>query len=276
MKAASCFPTLVASLVVLGAVPRAVLAGEWPSLQVDPDTISPCVMWEDNANDLVCEDVRKFWNITPEEFSRWNPSVGLDCKPWGIQSYCVVPLERLHATTSSEAPETTTAMSTSLTSTLGPSPTSWSALGCYTDESPKYSALEERVNDVGGDDDLTVATCQDACHKAAFIFAGVKAGNECWCGDAVLGDLAKNAADCDAPCSGNKTETCGGSKRLNVFEPADSFWDDDPTETKIQTESGSATAVPDADSSARLCGRGGCMSMLLMITVGWLGLFMPL
>ncbi|KAG9253098.1 uncharacterized protein F5Z01DRAFT_659144 [Emericellopsis atlantica] len=118
-------------------------------------------MWEDNANDLVWEEVRDFWNITPEEFSRWNLSVGLDCKSWRIQSYCVVPLARLPTTTtSSKAPETTiAATSTALTSTLGPSPTSWSALGCYTDENTKYAALEERVTDEGGDDNLTIATC---------------------------------------------------------------------------------------------------------------------
>jgi hypothetical protein len=255
MKAA-----LAASLVALVAVPRVVRAGTWPTLQFDPDTISPCIMWEDNADDLVCEEVRDYWHITPEDFSRWNPSVGLDCKPWGFQSYCVVPRARLPTTTSSssEAPETTTATSTSSTSALGPSPTSWSALGCYTDENPKYSALEELVSSKGGDKSLSIASCQDSCYKGAFIFAGVKAGNECWCGDNVLGDLANNATECNIPCSGDKTKMCGGSKRLNIFEPVASLWNEDLAKTTTQTEAqtqtqaefGSATAVPDADSSA--------------------------
>ncbi|KAL6850824.1 hypothetical protein ACO1O0_007950 [Amphichorda felina] len=256
MKAISSFPTLAASVVALLAIPRSVLAGQWPSLQVDPDTISPCVMWEDNANDLVCEEVREFWNITAEEFSLWNPSVGLDCKPWRVQSYCVVPLERLPTTTSSEVPTATTTF-TSSTSTLGPSPTSWSTLGCYTDENPKYPALDELISEEGGDNNLTIAKCQDSCYKAAFIFAGVKAGNECWCSDSVLGDLATNSTDCDTPCSGNKTEICGGSKCLNVFEPDDSFWDEvptgtetaSPTNTETKTESDSATATPNLASS---------------------------
>jgi hypothetical protein len=102
------------------------------------------------------------------------------------------------------------------------------------------------VSGEGGNDQLTVAVCQDACYRAAFIFAGVKAGRECWCGDAVLGDLAASADDCDTPCPGDKNETCGGSKRLNVFEPVDSFWDEDPAGTETQTVSQFATAVADA------------------------------
>lgn len=179
MKATLFSPTFVAYLVALLALPRAVLAGEWPSLQVDPDTIPPCVMWEDNANDLVSEEVREFWKTTAEDFSDWNPSVGLNCKPWRVQSYCVVPLARLPTTTSSKEP-TTTAPSTSSASTLGPSPTSWSVLGCYMDENPKYSALEELLSEGGDDDDLTIAKCQDSCYEASFILAGIKAGSECW------------------------------------------------------------------------------------------------
>ncbi|KAH7317091.1 WSC domain-containing protein [Stachybotrys elegans] len=275
MKAAPCFPALATFLVALVSVPRAVCTSTSPSLQFDPDTISPCVMWEDNANDLVCEDVRENWGITPEEFSEWNPSVGLDCKPWRIQSYCVVPLKRLPVTTtSSQTSKTTTTTSTSSTSTLGPSPTSWSSLGCYTDENPKYSALKQRLSDAAGDKNLTIAACQDTCYKASFIFAGVKAGKECWCSDNVLGDLAVNATDCNIPCTGDKTSMCGGSKRLNVFEPVDDFWNEDVAETTAQMESGQPTAVSDTDSSASLHSRGGCMSILLLITLGYFELML--
>ncbi|KAG9201356.1 hypothetical protein G6514_005728 [Epicoccum nigrum] len=238
-----------ASLVAL-ALPHAARAGEWPTLQFDPDTISPCVMWEDNVNDLVCEDVRKYWKITPEEFSRWNPSVGLDCKPWNVQSYCVVPLERLPTTTTEPSKTTTTTTSTSITSTLGPSPTSWTELGCFTDENPNYSALEKRVSPEGGDNSNTYAKCQDSCYKAAFIFAGVKAGKECWCGNSVFGDLAANVTECDNPCPGDRTKSCGGLKRLNIFEPVDSFWDENPVETKTQMVADSATKVATSGSSA--------------------------
>lgn len=33
--------------------------------------------------------------VTPEKFHEWNPSVGLDCKPWDLQSYCIVTQRRL-------------------------------------------------------------------------------------------------------------------------------------------------------------------------------------
>lgn len=96
-----------------------------PILQYDPDTISPCVVWVDNANDLVCEDVRSYWGITAEKFSDWNPSVGLDCTPWIVASYCVVPLERLPETSTSVPAPTTTITTTSSSPTLRPSPTSF-------------------------------------------------------------------------------------------------------------------------------------------------------
>ncbi|KAI9148914.1 WSC domain-containing protein [Paramyrothecium foliicola] len=222
MKNALHFSATTACLAILLAAPQLCSAGPDPLLDWDPETISPCLMWEDNGYGLSCEYVRKYWNITAEEFTRWNPSVGLDCKPWRYQSYCVVPKVRLPATTatSTTAKPTTTTSTTSVTQTLGPSPTSWAARGCYVDDKPDLPVLEKRISKEGGDAALTIAKCQESCYQAFLKFAGVKAGNECWCSSFIGGELAKNATlECNNPCTGDLKTVCGGKDRLNIFEP---------------------------------------------------------
>ncbi|KAF7556900.1 hypothetical protein G7046_g6168 [Stylonectria norvegica] len=155
----------------------------------------------------------------PEQFSEWNPSVSLDCKPWRYQSYCIVTKERL-ASLSKTKTTTSKASSTSSTtvSTLGPSPTAWSGMGCYTDNNNKLPVLEKRVSKEGGDTALTISKCQNACYLARLPFAGVKGGNECWCSSFVGGEVLGKKTECSMPCSGNKTITCGGEDSIDVFK----------------------------------------------------------
>lgn len=247
------FTATAACLVTLLAAPRLCTAGPEPMLEWDPATISPCIMWEDNGYGDSCEYVRDYWNITPEEFSEWNPSVGLDCKPWRYQSYCVVPeirlSESISSTTTVKSTTTTTTTTTSSALDLGPSPTSWSARGCYVDEDPDVPVLEKRISKQGGDTALTIPKCQEACYRESFPFSGVKAGNECWCSSFIDGQLAENAtAECNSPCSGDKSAICGGVNRLNVFEPT-SFEGDE-----IEPEVSQSANGPEVSQDARSIG----------------------
>ncbi|KAL7781281.1 hypothetical protein V8C43DRAFT_298688 [Trichoderma afarasin] len=61
-----------------------------PQFKYDPNTISPCVLWYNNIGIESCEYTRSGFDISPEDFHKWNPSVGLDCKPWNVGSYCLV------------------------------------------------------------------------------------------------------------------------------------------------------------------------------------------
>lgn len=224
MKGPFVSSATAACLVALLAGPRLATAGAQPAFQWDPDTMLPCIMWEDNANDTDCEEVRDYWNITPEQFTRWNPSVGLDCKPWRFQSYCVVPQERLdndprtslvlESSTSTESAVSSTTSST-ISSTDVPLIGTWTARGCYVDEDEELPVLEERI-----DTNVfqTVDRCQELCSEAAFIYAGNKRGEECWCGSFVGGELTNDTDECDMPCPGYPTETCGGMDRINVYE----------------------------------------------------------
>ncbi|KAL6907359.1 hypothetical protein GGI43DRAFT_431416 [Trichoderma evansii] len=79
-----------------------------PQFKYDPGTISPCI---------VC------FRISPEDFHKWNPSVGLDYKPWNVKSYCVVSEGRLAsfiATASKEASTSSKSAAETASSKTGP------------------------------------------------------------------------------------------------------------------------------------------------------------
>lgn len=87
-------------------------------------------------------------------------------------------------------------MPSTTTATAESSPSSWAALGCYSDILPMH-ILEKQVSEEGGDKTLTIAKCQSACHLARLKYVDLKAGNEIWCSSSVAGELAKNKTDCN-------------------------------------------------------------------------------
>ncbi|KAI1177576.1 hypothetical protein F4777DRAFT_541493 [Nemania sp. FL0916] len=198
------------SIILVAASPQ-------PLLQWDPATISSCVEWFNNGGSDTCEYVRALFNITPQDFHTWNPSVGLDCTPWQYQSYCILTKERLSSITTTTTPPPTT---TKTTTTHVPSPTMWTPLGCYTDDDPTYPVLEKQISTA--DTNLTIRSCEDSCWKASnltVLYAGMKQGNQCWCGSFVGGQTSRNQTDCNSPCTGNAQAKCGGKARINVWEP---------------------------------------------------------
>jgi hypothetical protein len=249
MKATLLSLTALATLHLSTASPT-------PGLYADPNTIASCVEWYDNTEGLTCKELRDYFTTTPEQFTEWNPSVSLDCEPWNEwQSYCIVTQERLDDTASSlsarlSASATSTATSTSSTTTLGPSPTAWSELGCYFDDPSHLPLLESRVS--ANDESLTIGKCQDACYRAAYQFAGVKGGNECWCSPFVGGEWADDQEDCNLPCTGDEGEVCGGDETVNVFEAEyddDLELDDEDEDDGVITLSGTASATTFASTS---------------------------
>ncbi|UKZ68125.1 uncharacterized protein TrAtP1_009161 [Trichoderma atroviride] len=195
-------------------------ASPHPELQWDPNTISTCREWFNNAGSDTCESIRSMLGISPEDFHKWNPSVGVDCKPWNYQSYCILTEEKWASYTSTHTTTKAKTTTTSSSSTHVPSPTSWNALGCYTDDDAKYPVLEKQVS--SNDAALQIETCEDQCWKASngtVLYADVKQGNQRWCGSFVGGQTTWNQTECNSPCSGNKQEICGSKGRINVFEP---------------------------------------------------------
>ncbi|KAI0542596.1 hypothetical protein GGR58DRAFT_452881 [Xylaria digitata] len=217
-------------------------ASTYPKLQWDPATISTCIEWFDNGGLDTCESIRSLFNISPQDFHTWNPSVGSDCKPWEYQSYCILTKERLASLTSTKttAAVTTTTTTSTTSTTHTPSPTAWNALGCYTDDDARFPVLEKQVR--SADSALTIPSCEDACWKASngtVLYAGVKQGNQCWCSSFVGGQTARNEADCNTPCSGDEAAICGGTNRINVFEPVTTK----STPTSVSTSTRSTETV---------------------------------
>ena len=245
-----------ALILSLMALARRVSSTNNPELQWDPETAADCVEWYNNSEDESCEHVRSYFGITPEEFHKWNPSVGLDCKPWRWQSYCIVTRERLENTNKTKTTSTTTATTTtSAAAPLGPSPTSWTRLGCYTEDT-NQPILEKNMNPLaGGDASLTVAKCQDACYRARYKFAGLQAGNQCWCSSYVGGEWARDPAACNTPCSGDAAAFCGGKGVVAVYEaepnrsPVSTTGFASTTRTTGTTSRGSSTAVETRSTS---------------------------
>ncbi|KAK3302010.1 WSC domain-containing protein [Chaetomium strumarium] len=90
-------------------------------------------------------------------------------------------------------------------------------LGCWSDDSSMGRALVYRQDKVDGAS-LTTEKCLQACRDGGFPFAGTEFGGECYCGVVIgNGTAAAPAGDCNIPCNGDSSQTCGGRSRLNLF-----------------------------------------------------------
>ncbi|KAH7311956.1 hypothetical protein BKA65DRAFT_158081 [Rhexocercosporidium sp. MPI-PUGE-AT-0058] len=205
------------SLVELALLARKASCTNYPLLPYDPKTTSDCADWFNNEYDQTCEWVRDYFRATPEEFSRWNPSVGLDCKPWyNWNSYCVITWTKFNQTQTTTTSTKTTVSTTSTAPILGPSPTTWADMGCYV-EDPKLPILDINVSP-NGDPSLSIPKCWQTCYRRSCQYAGVQNGNQCWCGSYVGGEWAKNQTDCKSPCTGNVKAFCGGPALIQIFK----------------------------------------------------------
>ncbi|KFY35671.1 hypothetical protein V494_05711 [Pseudogymnoascus sp. VKM F-4513 (FW-928)] len=226
-------------LSVVALVHQAACNG--PSLGFDPDTAADCIDWYDNGYGESCEEVLKYFHITPEEFHKWNPSVGLDCKPWQYLSYCILTLEKWNTRPTTTTSSSTTTTSTTKSATLEPSPTSWSSLGCYYQDS-QLQLLEENLSPAGGDTALTIPKCQNTCYLRSYNIAGVQEGNQCWCSTYAAGLWTLNQTDCNIPCTGDKNTFCGGKEVFNVFKAEENMEPLPTTASSATTSSADSTA----------------------------------
>ncbi|KAK1983745.1 WSC domain-containing protein [Colletotrichum cereale] len=91
------------------------------------------------------------------------------------------------------------------------------SLGCYTDDTGHGRTIAERQDQVVFDT-MTPSSCLKACADDGYPFAGLEFGGECYCG-VVMGNYTQPAAkeDCNVPCKGDSTKTCGGTGRVEIF-----------------------------------------------------------
>ena len=83
--------------------------------------------------------------------------------------------------------------------------------GCFADAA-------DRVLTAGfkGDDHMTVEMCAEHC--ASFEYFGIEYGRECYCGNEPLApSLAVPGTECNMPCAGDASQSCGAGWRLDLF-----------------------------------------------------------
>jgi hypothetical protein len=117
---------------------------------------------------------------------------------------------RLNVYTKPASTSTTFATSSS---TVSPTlPTSYGALGCYSEATSGRALNQKSVSD----DAMTVEKCAASC--AGFKYFGLEYYFECYCGNTLQpGSVQVPSTDCKFPCKGDKTETCGANSRLNLY-----------------------------------------------------------
>lgn len=255
----------------------------------DPRGAKDCIGWADidDASMDTCAETLRYWRLEPERFHAWNPLVGLDCKPWFSQmSYCILTQETIDnsvnytTTTLSDQDYTYTMPLPSMTTDSAgytipvtrtdattrpyttipaiPSPSAWKDLGCYIDlwndnlGNGGNVSLSLDFRYIPRDDAETVDKCKQKCWDIQYKVAGLKLGNECWCGDKVNATLAESQSECDMPCAGDAQVKCGSTQRMNVWAAEESTGGTLTTTSggsAASTNTGGATAT--ASSGAR-------------------------
>ncbi|OLL24408.1 Kremen protein 1 [Neolecta irregularis DAH-3] len=90
----------------------------------------------------------------------------------------------------------------------------WDLLGCFT-QGTNGPVLTERIT--RDDSKLTISACLNFC--SSFKFAALFDGDSCFCGNTIKngGGNPVCATFCDARCSGDDTEICGGDMALSLY-----------------------------------------------------------
>lgn len=89
--------------------------------------------------------------------------------------------------------------------------------GCWSDD--ESATLEHQAF---SDDTVSVDGCTETCAGDGWAIAGVKEGNQCWCGNSLQG-FASRVVDmsCYYLCAGNQGQTCGGPNRMSIYSAED-------------------------------------------------------
>ncbi|KAK0206918.1 glycosyl hydrolase family 71-domain-containing protein [Desarmillaria ectypa] len=98
----------------------------------------------------------------------------------------------------------------------GTSASSWISQGCYTDSADRL--LRGSLTAISG---LTTNACINSCSSAGFTMAATEYMYQCLCGNTLYttggAGSSTSSSDCNMPCQGDSTKTCGGSYRANLY-----------------------------------------------------------
>ncbi|MCJ1352419.1 MAG: hypothetical protein MMC33_002403 [Icmadophila ericetorum] len=86
-------------------------------------------------------------------------------------------------------------------------------VGCFTDDG-NHDTLPFATN--LNFYNMTIELCIATCKGNDFRYAGLEYYGQCYCGDSVSGSQVDDG-QCTYACSGNSSETCGGSSLIDVY-----------------------------------------------------------
>ncbi|XP_065225844.1 uncharacterized protein LOC135849377 isoform X2 [Planococcus citri] len=89
-------------------------------------------------------------------------------------------------------------------------------LGCFSDQKvfPTMEGTKVTV-----EKKLTSSYCIETCRLKGYAFSGVESGTDCYCSHAFPSIHMKvRDEECNIPCSGNRTEYCGGQFKIGVYD----------------------------------------------------------
>lgn len=90
------------------------------------------------------------------------------------------------------------------------------SLGCYTEASNNNRALI--IEPALDPSTMTTEICLAACKNLGYPYAGTEYSQECYCGTFLNpGSVPTTSGQCNMPCNGNTSETCGGPRLLNLY-----------------------------------------------------------
>lgn len=91
----------------------------------------------------------------------------------------------------------------------------YTSAGCYAEPSDGSRALKKSR---AATPDMTPKSCFNICGQSGYLYAGLEYGDECWCGNRVSSKATLvDGSRCNMNCSGDATQTCGGSEVLNLY-----------------------------------------------------------
>jgi hypothetical protein len=107
---------------------------------------------------------------------------------------------------------TSTIPTPTVTPTHKPTVSTYTFEGCWTEGKNGVRALDAKAT--AGN--VTLESCAQFC--LAYHYFGTEYGSECHCGNALAASSNEtDLADCNVPCSGDASEYCGASNRLNLY-----------------------------------------------------------
>ncbi|ESN96104.1 hypothetical protein HELRODRAFT_68203, partial [Helobdella robusta] len=88
-------------------------------------------------------------------------------------------------------------------------------LGCYNDVD---AASDKDLNLANTNQPaMTIESCITYCLQNDYLYAGLQAGRNCYCGNSYGKHGKALDSDCNSKCAGSITETCGGTLKNSIY-----------------------------------------------------------